>query len=364
MTLPAARIGDQTAHGGTIVLGFPTVLIGGKPASRIGDMHACPMVTGLVPHVGGPIVLGAFTVLTGMVPQARVSDMAVCVGPPDSIAVGEPTVLVGSAGGGGGGGFGGLAGAVLGGLFAGLRNLLSDGPRAVLQPDGSYVTQYNSVIIIRGSPEYQAIVVGDLNNLFATNSDGSATTGSRLQESLQANGHPIVIAPLQATGTQANAFATPDSTDAYMTTDSSGRRVAGSGCGSTVNYNPSLSMEYSAEDGSTQTMPPEQILGHELIHANHNGQGANMANFIDPMDPSDNLEEAQTIGVHGYETEPVSERGFHTEDERSPRPDHDSVNAMEYQDASGQWNRWETDASGNTTTTPIQSPPGGGRPNH
>ena len=27
--LPAARMGDATAHGGTIVLGYPTVLIGG-----------------------------------------------------------------------------------------------------------------------------------------------------------------------------------------------------------------------------------------------------------------------------------------------------------------------------------------------
>jgi len=27
--MPAARIGDLTAHGGVIILGFPTVLIGG-----------------------------------------------------------------------------------------------------------------------------------------------------------------------------------------------------------------------------------------------------------------------------------------------------------------------------------------------
>ena len=27
--VPAARMGDTTAHGGTIVLGFPTVMIGG-----------------------------------------------------------------------------------------------------------------------------------------------------------------------------------------------------------------------------------------------------------------------------------------------------------------------------------------------
>lgn len=64
------------------------------PASRITDMHVCPMVTGIIPHVGGPIILGCFTVLTGMLPQARVTDMAVCVGPPDMIAKGSMTVLV------------------------------------------------------------------------------------------------------------------------------------------------------------------------------------------------------------------------------------------------------------------------------
>jgi uncharacterized Zn-binding protein involved in type VI secretion len=66
----------------------------GQPASRITDMHVCPMVTGVVPHVGGPIILGAPTVLTGSLPQARVTDQAVCVGPPDMIAKGSSTVLV------------------------------------------------------------------------------------------------------------------------------------------------------------------------------------------------------------------------------------------------------------------------------
>ena len=67
----------------------------GMPASRIGDMHVCPMLTVLVPHVGGPIVLGCFTVLTVGMPQARVGDMLTCVGPPDVIALGSFTVLVG-----------------------------------------------------------------------------------------------------------------------------------------------------------------------------------------------------------------------------------------------------------------------------
>ena len=56
MGRPAARMGDPTAHGGVIVVGFPTVLIGGQPAARVSDMHTCPMVTGIVPHVGGPIL--------------------------------------------------------------------------------------------------------------------------------------------------------------------------------------------------------------------------------------------------------------------------------------------------------------------
>src|SRR5580700_778607 len=66
----------------------------GMPAARVGDMHVCPMVTVLVPHVGGPILPpGGMTVLIGGMPAARVTDMAVCVGPPDVIALGSFTVL-------------------------------------------------------------------------------------------------------------------------------------------------------------------------------------------------------------------------------------------------------------------------------
>lgn len=68
----------------------------GQPAARVTDMHVCPMVTGLIPHVGGPILPpGAVTVLIGGVPAARVGDGAVCVGPPDFIATGSTTVLIG-----------------------------------------------------------------------------------------------------------------------------------------------------------------------------------------------------------------------------------------------------------------------------
>ena len=65
-----------------------------KPAARLSDMHVCPLVTVLVPHVGGPIINGAPNVLIGGLPAARVSDPLVCVGPPDMIAQGSATVLI------------------------------------------------------------------------------------------------------------------------------------------------------------------------------------------------------------------------------------------------------------------------------
>jgi len=95
---PAARMGDPTAHGGVITVGFPQVLIGGQPAARVGDMHTCPLVTpGVppVPHVGGPITgPGSPTVLIGGMPAARMGDSCTCTGPPDSIAAGFPTVMI------------------------------------------------------------------------------------------------------------------------------------------------------------------------------------------------------------------------------------------------------------------------------
>jgi uncharacterized Zn-binding protein involved in type VI secretion len=89
-------MGDVTAHGGVIVVGSPNVLIGNKPAARVGDNHTCPQVDGIKPHVGGPIMPpGSPTVLINGLPAARMGDMAQCVGPTDTIAMGEFTVQIG-----------------------------------------------------------------------------------------------------------------------------------------------------------------------------------------------------------------------------------------------------------------------------
>jgi uncharacterized Zn-binding protein involved in type VI secretion len=66
------------------------------PAARLTDMHVCPMLTVLIPHVGGPIVgPGAPTVMIGGIPAAVLGDMVTCVGPPDTIVKGSSTVMIG-----------------------------------------------------------------------------------------------------------------------------------------------------------------------------------------------------------------------------------------------------------------------------
>lgn len=95
---PAARIGDMTGHGTPLGPGPGSfnVLIGGMPAWRaISDFHACPLVTVLVPHVGGVVSLGSTTVLINSLPAARMGDLITEGGPPNSILMGCPTVLIG-----------------------------------------------------------------------------------------------------------------------------------------------------------------------------------------------------------------------------------------------------------------------------
>src|SRR6185369_316459 len=98
MGLPAARVGDLTSHGTPLSpgIGSVNVLIGGKPAWRAtADIHTCPLITVLVPHVGGMVAMGSTTVLINSMPAARQGDQLIEVGPPNAIALGEPTVMIG-----------------------------------------------------------------------------------------------------------------------------------------------------------------------------------------------------------------------------------------------------------------------------
>ena len=89
----AARVGDTTVHGGTVVgPGEATVLIGGQPAAVVGDNHACPIPanTGHLPS--SPFPSGSTKVLIGGKPALRAGDVCGCGA---SVALGEITVVIG-----------------------------------------------------------------------------------------------------------------------------------------------------------------------------------------------------------------------------------------------------------------------------
>lgn len=93
----AARALDPTSHGTPLSgPGSPDVLIGGKPAWRVGvDVHACPLSNGPVPHVGGTVAAGSTSVLVNGSPAARQGDSVVENGPPNTIVGGCATVMIG-----------------------------------------------------------------------------------------------------------------------------------------------------------------------------------------------------------------------------------------------------------------------------
>jgi uncharacterized Zn-binding protein involved in type VI secretion len=73
--------------------GCLTVLIGGMPAARVGDMATCTMPPPAGPHGVVPIIPpGCLTVLIGGMPAARMGDMCGCSAP---IVMGAMNVLIG-----------------------------------------------------------------------------------------------------------------------------------------------------------------------------------------------------------------------------------------------------------------------------
>jgi len=92
----AARVGDTTSHGGSIVgPGAATVNIEGQPAAVQGDQTTCPLFDGSTPHVGGPIVTGSASVRIGGNPAVRTGDVNAEVGSSATMIGGASTVNIG-----------------------------------------------------------------------------------------------------------------------------------------------------------------------------------------------------------------------------------------------------------------------------
>lgn len=88
----AARVGDISNHGGTILgPGVSNVLIGGQPAAVVGDSHVCSLPPVSHQPTASVFPIGSMTVLIGGRPALRTSDACICGA---MAAVGEPTVII------------------------------------------------------------------------------------------------------------------------------------------------------------------------------------------------------------------------------------------------------------------------------
>ena len=224
------------------------------PAARVTDLHVCPMVTALVPHVGGPILPPcAPTVLTGNnMPQARVSDLATCVGPPDVIAQGSTSVTV----------IGLFAARQLdttvhgGKIVIGWPTVIIGGPvftarPVTVTPSGSL--QYGPSITVTPDPDNPNFASQAIAALIRID---TTPTGSAIINAIQGSGHSLTIKSYDGAQGPFNSSTTS------------------SGGDSTIAWSPGVNGE-----GPPGTTPDSQqqgsdiILGHEMTHAAHYATG-------------------------------------------------------------------------------------------
>jgi uncharacterized Zn-binding protein involved in type VI secretion len=294
-------------------------------AARVGDAHVCPMVTGVVPHVGGPIMPpGCPTVLIGGMPAARVGDMATCVGPPDVIAMGSTTVLIG-----------GMPAARMGDptvhggvIVMGCPTVMIGIPAPSAESQMPFHVPSN--LTISGSPEFKQMIERYLASLAAL------PTGYQLLHRLEATGMTVIITENttnEATTTKAYSMnnllgvLADGFTDAFMIDHNSK-------AGSVISFDGRLRKEVLADNGAACVpleVPPNIALGHELIHALHNAEGT-QARGKDPLpplsEPSIDEEEAQAIGVGSHVDDVITENALHREAGLPVRSDHNSWNPV------------------------------------
>jgi uncharacterized Zn-binding protein involved in type VI secretion len=89
---PAARVGDTSNHGGTLTgPGVSTVLISGKPAAVVGDLHVCSLPPNTHQPTSSTFPSGSTTVMVSGRPALRTTDTCICGA---MVIVGDPTVLI------------------------------------------------------------------------------------------------------------------------------------------------------------------------------------------------------------------------------------------------------------------------------
>lgn len=254
-------------------------------AARTTDNHTCPMWSGPVAHVGGPILPPcSINVLTVGLFQARLADFLFCAGGPDVIAKAATTVLVN-----------GLPAARLTDMTVHGGVIVAPGALTVTIGDPAFSLPAN--FKLQGPPDFQNKLIRDLYFLSTT------AAGKDLIAKLAAAGQTITFVP---TNVQ-NSYCSPvDSGDAQ----------AGKATGSTIQYNPDLTMMAFDVSGNPIAEPAQVILDHEMNHALANSTGTHKYG-TDPAapasEPTIDQEEAQAIGTGSHSAQNPSENTLRSE---------------------------------------------------
>jgi uncharacterized Zn-binding protein involved in type VI secretion len=243
------------------------------PTARVGDMHTCPMVTpGVppVPHVGGPILPACFpTVMEGNQPDARILDLSQCVGPPDPIAMGSATVLVG-----------GLPTSRItdvtshgGQIVMGLPTVIVGGPVVTMN------------VALGSTPAFIKALQTALAQILPT------ASGVEWLRQMAARGHAVTFEQ------------TNDDNGYCRAANGAGSTNPAVGSDSTISWNPNKNVLDPGLPGAQGTPGAAVILAHEMVHALHNANGDNRNGpndtFPGQAGSSARNEERSTVGTGG-----------------------------------------------------------------
>jgi uncharacterized Zn-binding protein involved in type VI secretion len=264
MGFPAARLTDLTSH--ISLVGAMCGVIGALPlpsaamAGAMAGAMALQIPTGVVTAPCFP------PVIVGFLPSARVLDLHACsidLPLPNTITTGSSTVLIG-----------GLPAARISDktfcsaeVSTGMPNVLIGGPVVVFP------------INIHGDIAFVKNVQQSMATLYGTPS------GKAILAGIAGKNNTVTIVPTNAQNGYCGATNQADSMNPAK------------GSSSTVSWNPSYSIP------SDPTSTPTIVLGHELVHAYHNGTGTAKNgphdSYAGQTGTSDRGEERATVGCGG-----------------------------------------------------------------
>jgi hypothetical protein len=207
-------------------------------------------------------------VLVCTMPDARILDISICVGPPDPIAQGSSTVLVGG---------------------------LPTSRLADTTSHGGVIVSGCPTVLVGGPTVTMNIAPGQTLKFVKALQDALAKilptpSGIEWLRQMGLNGKAVTFRETLT----ANGFATPaNGADAGN----------GNGTDSTIDWNPNHHVTDSGLPGAQGTPGSEVILAHEMVHALHNANGneRNGPNdsFPGQQGSSARNEERSTVGTSG-----------------------------------------------------------------